>query len=174
METLEKCRKRITYHQILFSRKKSFRVILLLSMKTSLLFPPSKRTWGTWNYAALWISMSLCIPTYTMASSMINNGMSWWQAVLTIFIGNAIVLVPMLLNGHAGAKYGIPFPVFARASFGTKGCQYSGDVAGNCCLRLVWHTNMDWRRIIVSFNKGMESIAWQKLIQHHFSHKHYQ
>jgi nucleobase:cation symporter-1, NCS1 family len=83
--------------------------------------PLSKRTWGTWNYAALWISMSLCIPTYTMASSMINNGMSWWQAVLTIFIGNAIVLVPMLLNGHAGAKYGIPFPVFARASFGTKG-----------------------------------------------------
>lgn len=83
--------------------------------------PPSKRTWGTWNYAALWISMSLCIPTYTMASSMINNGMNWWQAVLTIFLGNAIVLVPMLLNGHAGAKYGIPFPVFARASFGTKG-----------------------------------------------------
>lgn len=65
--------------------------------------------------------MSLCIPTYTMASSMINNGMSWWQAILTIFLGNAIVLVPMLLNGHAGAKYGIPFPVFARASFGTKG-----------------------------------------------------
>ncbi len=83
--------------------------------------PQAKRTWGTWNYAALWISMSLCIPTYTMASSMINNGMNWWQAVLTIFLGNAIVLVPMLLNGHAGAKYGIPFPVFARASFGTKG-----------------------------------------------------
>lgn len=83
--------------------------------------PQSMRKWGTWNYAALWISMSLCIPTYTMASSMINNGMSWWQAVMTIFIGNAIVLVPMLLNGHAGAKYGIPFPVFARASFGTKG-----------------------------------------------------
>lgn len=83
--------------------------------------PSAKRTWGTWNYAALWISMSLCIPTYTMASSMINQGMSWWQAVLTIFIGNAIVLVPMLLNGHAGAKYGIPFPVLARASFGTKG-----------------------------------------------------
>ena len=83
--------------------------------------PPNKRTWGTGNYVALWISMSLCIPTYTMASSMINQGMSWWQAVLTIFIGNVIVLVPMLLNGHAGAKYGIPFPVLARASFGTKG-----------------------------------------------------
>lgn len=81
----------------------------------------NKRTWGTWNYAALWISMSLCIPTYTMASSLISKGMNWWQAILTIFLGNVIVLIPMLLNGHAGAKYGIPFPVFARSSFGTKG-----------------------------------------------------
>src|SRR5688572_15983519 len=83
--------------------------------------PPEKRKWGTWNYAALWISMSLCIPTYMLASSLIEGGMNWWQAILTIFIGNTVVLVPMILNGHAGAKYGIPFPVFARASFGTKG-----------------------------------------------------
>ncbi len=83
--------------------------------------PASKRTWGTWNYAALWISMSLCIPTYMLASSLIGGGMNWWQAILTIFIGNTIVLIPMILNGHAGAKYGIPFPVFARASFGTLG-----------------------------------------------------
>lgn len=79
------------------------------------------RNWGTWNYAALWISMSLCIPTYMLSSSLIEGGMNWWQAILTIFLGNTIVLIPMLLNGHAGAKYGIPFPVFARASFGTKG-----------------------------------------------------
>jgi nucleobase:cation symporter-1, NCS1 family len=83
--------------------------------------PQSKRTWGTWNYAALWISMSLCIPTYMLASSLIGGGMNWWQAILTIFLGNTIVLIPMILNGHAGAKYGIPFPVFARASFGTTG-----------------------------------------------------
>ena len=82
---------------------------------------PAKRTWSTWNYAALWISMSLCIPTYMLASSLIGGGMSWWQAIGTIFLGNTIVLVPMILNGHAGAKYGIPFPVFARASFGVKG-----------------------------------------------------
>lgn len=81
----------------------------------------SGRTWGTWNYAALWISMSLCIPTYMLASSLIEGGMNWWQSILTIFLGNAIVLIPMILNGHAGAKYGIPFPVFVRASFGTKG-----------------------------------------------------
>ncbi len=81
----------------------------------------SKRTWNTWNYAALWISMSLCIPTYMLASSLIEGGMNWWQAILTIFLGNSIVLVPMILNGRAGAKYGIPFPVFARASFGVKG-----------------------------------------------------
>ena len=80
-----------------------------------------KRTWGTWNYAALWISMSLCIPTYMLASSLIGGGMNWWQAILTIFLGNTIVLIPMILNGHAGARYGIPFPVFVRASFGTKG-----------------------------------------------------
>jgi NCS1 family nucleobase:cation symporter-1 len=83
--------------------------------------PPEKRTWGTWNYAALWISMSLCIPTYMLASSLIGGGMNWWQAILTIFLGNCIVLIPMVLNGHAGAKYGIPFPVLVRASFGTKG-----------------------------------------------------
>jgi nucleobase:cation symporter-1, NCS1 family len=83
--------------------------------------PAGKRTWGTWNYAALWISMSLCIPTYMLASSLIKGGMNWWQAILTIFIANTIVLIPMILNGHAGAKYGIPFPVLVRASFGTKG-----------------------------------------------------
>ena len=83
--------------------------------------PSAKRTWTTWNYAALWISMSLCIPTYMLASSLIDGGMSWWQAIGTIFLGNTIVLIPMILNGRAGAKYGIPFPVFARASFGVKG-----------------------------------------------------
>ncbi len=83
--------------------------------------PLSKRTWNTWNYAALWISMSLCIPTYMLASSLIDGGMNWWQSVLTIFLGNTVVLIPMILNGHAGARYGIPFPVFVRASFGTRG-----------------------------------------------------
>ena len=83
--------------------------------------PERKRRWTTWNYTALWVSMSLCIPTYMLASSLIQGGMNWWQAVLTIFLGNTIVLIPMILNGHAGAKYGISFPVFARASFGTVG-----------------------------------------------------
>ena len=92
-----------------------------LTNKDLAAIPQSKRTWGTWNYAALWISMSLCIPTYMLASSLIGGGMNWWQAILTIFLGNCIVLIPMILNGHAGAKYGIPFPVFVRASFGTKG-----------------------------------------------------
>jgi len=83
--------------------------------------PADKRSWGTWNYAALWISMSLCIPTYMLASSLIEGGMNWWQAIVTILIGNSIVLIPMILNGRAGAKYGIPFPVLARSSFGLKG-----------------------------------------------------
>src|ERR1700741_1011064 len=83
--------------------------------------PLNKRTWGTWNYAALWISMSLCIPTYMLASSLIGGGANWRPASLTPLLGNTIVLIPMILNGHAGAKYGIPFPLFARASFGTRG-----------------------------------------------------
>ena len=65
--------------------------------------PQNKRTWNTWNYAALWISMSLCIPTYMLASSLIGGGMNWWEAILTIFLGNSIVLIPMMLNGHAAA-----------------------------------------------------------------------
>lgn len=82
--------------------------------------PLHRRKWNTWNYASLWISMSLCIPTYMLASSLIEGGMNWWQAIGTIFLGNTIVLLPMVLNGHAGAKYGIPFPVLARASFGVR------------------------------------------------------
>jgi NCS1 family nucleobase:cation symporter-1 len=83
--------------------------------------PPKGRKWGTRDIAALWISMSACIPTYMLASSLIAEGMNWWQAVLTIFLGNTIVLVPMILNAHAGTKYGIPFPVYCRASFGLRG-----------------------------------------------------
>ncbi|MEY2495772.1 MAG: nucleobase:cation symporter, family [Verrucomicrobiota bacterium] len=83
--------------------------------------PPERRTWGVASYAALWISMSACIPTYMLASSLIGGGMNWWQAIMTIFLGNLIVVVPMILNAHAGTRYGIPFPVFCRASFGTFG-----------------------------------------------------
>src|SRR5713226_9335176 len=83
--------------------------------------PPERRNWGTYNYAALWIAMSVNIPTYQLASAMIAGGMNWKQALFTIFLGNVLVLVPMLLNAHAGARYGIPFPVFARASFGVLG-----------------------------------------------------
>src|SRR6266566_235235 len=83
--------------------------------------PAERRTWGTYNYASLWVAMSVCIPTYMLASGLIAGGMNWWQAVGTILLGNLIVLVPMLLNAHAGAKYGIPFPVFVRASFGVRG-----------------------------------------------------
>jgi NCS1 family nucleobase:cation symporter-1 len=83
--------------------------------------PIEKRNWTTYNYAALWISMAHCIPTYMLASGLISAGMNWWQALLTILLGNVIVLAPILLNSHPGTKYGIPFPVFARASYGTYG-----------------------------------------------------
>jgi NCS1 family nucleobase:cation symporter-1 len=83
--------------------------------------PSSRRNWKVYNYAALWVSMSVCIPTYMLASGLIAGGMNWWQAVGTILLGNLIVLIPMLLNAHAGTKYGIPFPVFVRAPFGVMG-----------------------------------------------------
>src|SRR6266446_3414033 len=83
--------------------------------------PASRRKWRLGSFAALWISMSACIPTYMLASSLIGGGMNWWEAILTVFLGNLIVLIPMVLNAHAGTQYGIPFPVLCRASFGTIG-----------------------------------------------------
>src|ERR1700675_2454446 len=71
----------------------------------------AQRKWSVWSIAALWISMSACIPTYMLASGLIDQGMAWKQAVVTIFLGNLIVLIPMILNAHAGTRYGIPFPV---------------------------------------------------------------
>lgn len=83
--------------------------------------PASARTWTLWDMAALWVGMAVCIPTYQLASSLIGDGMSWWQALLTVLLGNLIVLVPMALNAHAGTAYGIPFPVLLRSSFGIRG-----------------------------------------------------
>jgi NCS1 family nucleobase:cation symporter-1 len=83
--------------------------------------PIRRRNWTTYNYAALWISMAHCIPTYMLASGLMASGMNWKQALLTILLGNTIVLIPILLNSHPGTKYGIPFPVFARAAYGTLG-----------------------------------------------------
>ena len=89
-----------------------------------------QRTWTRWDIAALWVGMAVCIPTYTMASSLIGNGMNWWQALLTVFLGNLIVLIPMTLNAHPGTAYGIPFPVLLRASFGTRGANIAALLRG--------------------------------------------
>jgi NCS1 family nucleobase:cation symporter-1 len=83
--------------------------------------PPERRTWSTYHIAALWIGMSVVITTYTLASGLMQQGMTWWQAMLTILLGNAVVLVPMILNAHAGTKYGVSFPVLCRAAFGVRG-----------------------------------------------------
>jgi NCS1 family nucleobase:cation symporter-1 len=86
---------------------------------------PEDRTWTTYNIAALWIGMSIVITTYLLASGLMAAGMNWWQALLTISLGNILVLIPMLLNAHAGTKYGVPFPVFVRASFGVRGANFA-------------------------------------------------
>src|SRR5688500_18466378 len=83
--------------------------------------PPERRTWSTYNIAALWIGMAVVITTYTLASGLMSAGMTWGEALFTILLGNSIVLIPMMLNAHAGTKYGISFPVLCRASFGVRG-----------------------------------------------------
>lgn len=90
----------------------------------------SERTWTLKNIAALWVGMAVCIPTYTLASGLIGAGMTWWQALLTVFLGNLIVLIPMTLNAHPGTAYGIPFPVLLRASFGIRGANIAAILRG--------------------------------------------
>lgn len=82
---------------------------------------PARRTWSTYNYIALWFSMCMEVSTYMLASGLVAGGMNWKQALFTVALGNLIVLIPLLLNAHAGSKYGIPFPVFVRAPFGVRG-----------------------------------------------------
>lgn len=88
------------------------------------------RHWNVWNIAALWVGMAVCIPTYMLASSLVGQGMSWSQAVLTIFLANVLVLVPMVLNAHAGTRYGIPFPVYCRMAYGTVGANVAALARG--------------------------------------------
>ena len=90
----------------------------------------SNRTWTLWDMAAIWVGMAVCIPTYLLASYMIKSGLSWSEALVIILLGNIIITVPMILNGHAGVKYGVPFPVIGRASFGIKGIHIAAVVRG--------------------------------------------
>jgi NCS1 family nucleobase:cation symporter-1 len=90
----------------------------------------SQRTWTWVNISALWVGMAICVPAYLLASGLIQQGMAWWQAMLTVLLGNLVVLVPMLLVGHAGTRYGVPFPVLLRASFGTIGARLPGLLRG--------------------------------------------
>ena len=91
---------------------------------------PEERHWSVGNIASLWVGMAVCVPTYMLASGLVQQGMNWWQAVLTIMLGNLIVLIPMMLNGHPGTKYGVPFPVLTRASFGIHGAHIPSILRG--------------------------------------------
>jgi len=131
--------------------------------------PQDKRTWSTLNYFSLWVGMAVCIPSYMIAASLVQGGMNWWQAMLTVLLGNVIVLIPMLLNGHVGVKYGIPFPVFSRASFGIRGSNipamlraivacgwfgiqcWIGGTAINALLLIVWPGAADVPTILPAF-----------------------
>lgn len=92
--------------------------------------PEGKRTWSKWHLAAIWVGMAVCIPTYLLASYMIKTGLNWYEALIIIGLANLIITLPMVLNGHAGVKYGIPFPVIGRAAFGTKGVHLASVTRG--------------------------------------------
>ncbi|HIG10793.1 MAG: NCS1 family nucleobase:cation symporter-1 [bacterium] len=92
--------------------------------------PPEGRNWTVLHMASLWVGMVVCVPTYLLAGGLIELGMSWWQAVGTVLLGNLIVLIPMILNGHAGCKLGVPFPVLSRASFGISGANIPAVLRG--------------------------------------------
>src|SRR6267143_1606019 len=118
---------------------------------------PERRGWRTYNYAALWISMSVNIPTYMLACGMIAGGMNWKQALFTVFLGNVLVLIPMLLNAHAGAEYGIPFPVFARASFGVLGANVPVILRGIETIRFLQGISAPFLLLI-----GMALLLWAR------------
>ncbi|HEX9826412.1 MAG TPA: NCS1 family nucleobase:cation symporter-1 [Flavobacteriaceae bacterium] len=92
--------------------------------------PANQRTWNKWHLAAIWVGMAVCIPTYLLASYMIKTGLNWYEALIIIGLANLIITIPMVLNGHAGVKYGIPFPVIGRAAFGTKGIHIASVTRG--------------------------------------------
>lgn len=126
-----------------------------------------QRTWTWYHFTALWIGMVMCIPAYTLAASLVTNGMSWWQAVMTVFLGNLIVLAPMLLIGHAGAKYGIPFAVLARASFGVQGAKLPAML--RALVACGWYGIQTWfgglmiytlLGVILGHSLESEKIAW--------------
>src|ERR1700722_16768811 len=127
--------------------------------------PADRRKWGMWNFAALWISMAACIPTYMLASGLVDEkiGMNWWQAILTIFLANVIVLIPMVLNAHAGTRYGIPFPVFCRAAFGTRGANVPAVL--RALVACGWFGIQTWiggnaiYKILTVFSPGMGQAA---------------
>jgi nucleobase:cation symporter-1, NCS1 family len=123
--------------------------------------PLERRTWSMWNIAALWVGMSVCIPTYMLASSLITGGMNWWQAILTVFLGNLIVLIPMVLNAHAGTKYGITFPVFARASFGVLGANVPAIL--RAIVACGWFGIQTWIGGWAIYKLGL--VAWPGLAQ---------
>ncbi len=152
--------------------------------------PLSRRTWSTYHIAALWIGMSVVITTYTLASGMMQQGMTWLQAMVTILLGNAIVLLPMILNAHAGTKYGVSFPVLCRASFGVRGANvpamlralvacgwfgiqtWIGGLALNTLLAAAWPTwasvpgniwisfAIFWLVQVAIINRGLEGIKY--------------
>jgi len=128
---------------------------------------PSKRTWTAWNISSLWVGLVVCVPAYLLASSLMQEGMNWWQAVVIILLGNLVILFPMMLIGHAGTQYGVPFPVLLRSAFGTIGARVPAALRG--LVACGWFGIQTWvggsaiYQIVAGltgFAAGAEPIGW--------------
>jgi NCS1 family nucleobase:cation symporter-1 len=126
--------------------------------------PAAQRTWNLWHVASIWVGMAVCIPTYMLASSLIGQGMNWWQALFTILLGNVIVLIPMVLNAHVGTKYGIPLPVFLRLNFGVDGAIIAALLRG--LVACGWFGIQTWiggaaiYQLLLVIAPGLSGSAW--------------
>ena len=141
----------------------------------------SARTWIWTDISALWIGMAVSVPAYMLASGLIQQGMSWLQAMITVFLGNVIVLIPMLLIGHAGTKYGVPFPVLLRSSFGTIGARLPGMLRGLVAetrnvnianLPYTSATRLEHARFMALENRWGSALCSNRESNAHHSHEH--
>lgn len=104
--------------------------------------PVHLRTWRYWNFASMWFAMAICIPTYMLGASLLSLGLNWWQSTLAVLVGTLVTLVPLVLNGFVGTKYGISFPVYLRSCFGTRGAKAAAVVRG--LVAIGWFSFQVW------------------------------
>ncbi|WP_342514415.1 NCS1 family nucleobase:cation symporter [Sporosarcina sp. FSL K6-1522] len=98
---------------------------------------PKERKWKIGNYFSLWMGNVHNVPAYVTIGGFFALGLSVGQVFWSIVIASIILAGVMVLSGHAGAKYGIPFSMLLRTSYGTKGAMLPGIIRG-CIAAVMW------------------------------------